>query len=193
MLKSSHSPTPPSEGCIATTFVPESAPLPGFAPIETVMSPVKSLTWPPDASYTVIRTGGITWPTCIVRGRSVNSRWFPLGSGGVQRTLKLACPVPPAGTFTVCGFGLVTAQFAATPDRETVRLPEARPVNVTLPLVAIALLVPPSTVTVYPSGSGLTPVVFVVTVRSPVGVDGGMTSNGLLSRGGNPPPAARSV
>jgi len=73
--------------------------------------------------------------------------------GAVQLTVKLAEPVPPAGTLTVCGFGVVldTVQLLATVS-VTMWLPAGSALNVTLPPGAIvpvlALAVPASTVTV---------------------------------------------
>src|SRR6266566_2844374 len=82
-------------------------------------------------------------------------------------TAMVAVPVPPAGTATVPAFPPLTVQFDATPDSATGLAP-AGTVKVALPLLAIAWLVVPSTVTVYPSASGLEPVVLVVTVRAPL-------------------------
>ena len=55
-------------------------------------------------------------------------------------------PVPPAGTVTVPGFAPLTVQFEATPESATGLAP-AGTVKVALPLVAIAWLAVPSTVT----------------------------------------------
>src|SRR5437870_13792616 len=62
-------------------------------------------------------------------------------------TASVAAPVPPGGTVTVPGFAPLTEQFDATPDSATGLAP-AGTVKVALPLVAIAWLVVPSTVTV---------------------------------------------
>ena len=67
---------------------------------------------------------------------------------GAQLSEKGAPVVAPAVTVTVWGFALVTLQFPAIPERATVWLPAATPVNVTVPLLAIGWLAPPSTVTV---------------------------------------------
>ena len=56
--------------------------------------------------------------------------------------------VPPAGTSTLRDVPPLTEQFDATPERATVWFPAESPLNVTLPLVPIDLLVLPSTVTV---------------------------------------------
>ena len=56
--------------------------------------------------------------------------------------------VPPAGTLTLREVPPLTEQFDATPDSCTEWLPADNPLNVTLPLVPIDLLAPPSTVTV---------------------------------------------
>ncbi|PYO81045.1 MAG: hypothetical protein DMD68_13890 [Gemmatimonadetes bacterium] len=56
--------------------------------------------------------------------------------------------VPPEGTVAVCGSGLLTEQFDATPESATVWLPAETPLNVTLLLIPIAWPGPPSTATV---------------------------------------------
>src|SRR5207253_586850 len=85
-----------------------------------------------------------------------------------QLTEKVVVVVPPDGTVTVRGFAPLTLQFDATPDSASAWA-HAGPVNVTLAFVAIGWLIePPSTVTVYPSGSRSEPVVLAVTVRLPV-------------------------
>ena len=70
-------------------------------------------------------------------------------AGAVQVAENDAVAVPPEGTLTVWEVPPLTVQFGATPEIATVWLPDASPVNVTLPpLVAIGWLVVPSTVTV---------------------------------------------
>src|SRR5258705_433973 len=87
----------------------------------------------------------------------------------LTETAVVACP--PGGTLTVRGVPPLTVQFEATPEMATVWLPPARFENVTpvLLLIAIGWPDPPSTATVYPSGSRLDPVVLVVTVQLPAG------------------------
>src|SRR2546428_14184958 len=55
--------------------------------------------------------------------------------GVSQLTEYATVAVPPAGTLTVCGFGLLTVQFAATPDRATLWLPAGVPAHEARPLV----------------------------------------------------------
>src|SRR2546422_9342650 len=55
--------------------------------------------------------------------------------GVSQLTEYATVAVPPAGTLTVCGFGLLTVQFAATPDRATLWLPAGVPAKRALPFV----------------------------------------------------------
>jgi hypothetical protein len=62
--------------------------------------------------------------------------------------VKVVVAVPPDGTVTICELPPSTAQFAATSVSATVWLPAGTPVNVTVPSVPIAWLVPSSTVTV---------------------------------------------
>jgi len=90
----------------------------------------------------------------------------------VQLTENVVVAVLPEGTLTVRDVPPLTVQFAATPEIATVWLPAAKFVNVmpVLLLIAIGWPGPPSTATVYPSGSRLEPVVLVVTVRLPGGV-----------------------
>ena len=68
--------------------------------------------------------------------------------GAVQLTENDVDAVPPAGTLTVRDVPPLTEQLLATPDSTTVWLAAASPLNVTLPLVPMAWLAPPSTVTV---------------------------------------------
>jgi hypothetical protein len=71
------------------------------------------------------------------------------GDGGVvQVTENVVDAVPPDGTVTVWEVPPLTVQFAGTPESTTPWLPAARLVNVTLPLIPIAWLDVPSTVTV---------------------------------------------
>ena len=70
------------------------------------------------------------------------------GGGAVQLTENDVDAVPPAGTLTVRDVPPLTEQLLATPDSTTVWLAAASPLNVTLPLVPMAWLAPPSTVTV---------------------------------------------
>src|SRR5207237_2250550 len=160
-------------------------PLPGLESISMVTVPLKSATSCSDASYTVARTGVMTWPTCTVWGSSVKTRWVaPPGGGATQVIAKVACAVAPDGTVTVSGSGPLTAQFAATPLKDSEWSPAETLLSVIFALMPIRLLVPPSSVTVYPSGSRFAPVVLVVIVRLPVGGGGGgtgVTLNGSLS------------
>jgi hypothetical protein len=86
-------------------------------------------------------------------------------------TANDAEPDPPAGTDAVCEV-LPAWQLLASPDSVTVWLPEDRLLKVTLPLSPMDWDPPPSTLTVYPSGSRSEPLVLVETVREPV-VGGG--------------------
>ena len=90
---------------------------------------------------------------------------FPVAAE--QLTVNAAVAVPPEGTETVWELPPLTVQFAATPESVTLWLPAARLVNERLPLIPIAWPGPPSTATVYPSGSRFEPVVLVDTVRLP--------------------------
>jgi hypothetical protein len=90
-----------------------------------------------------------------------------VGCGTPHVTEKVVVPVPPAGTVTVRGFAALTAQFDATPDNATGLAPAGTEI-VVLPLIAIAWLTVPSTVSVYPSASRLEPVELVLTVRLPL-------------------------
>src|SRR5947208_7961344 len=95
--------------------------------------------------------------------------------------------VCPAVTLTVCEAPPLTVQLAATPVSSTVWLLTLSPVKVTpvLLLLPIGWLLVPSTVTVYPSVSGLSPDVLVVTRRLPLGGGGpGVMSNESLSATG---------
>src|SRR5205823_3840716 len=91
-----------------------------------------------------------------------------IGRASLQFTWNATEVLPPAGTFAVCEVPPLTVQFAATPESVTLWLPEERSANVWLPLSAIDALFVPSTLTVYPSGSRLAPVVVVVTFSVPV-------------------------
>src|SRR2546430_16531339 len=90
------------------------------------------------------------------------------GGGAAQPTENAVDTVLPACTLTVRDVPPLTVQFAATPDSATVWFPAERSVNVTLPLVPIAWLAPPATVTVQPSAATFDPLVLVLTVRVPV-------------------------
>src|SRR2546425_12666335 len=83
----------------------------------------------------------------------------------MQLTEYATVAVPPAGTLTVCGFGLLTVQFAATPDRATLWLPAGIPAKVALPLVGADWFDVPSSVTPYPSGSMLETEVAALAVK----------------------------
>src|SRR2546425_11769369 len=71
----------------------------------------------------------------------------------MQLTEYATVAVPPAGTLTVCGFGLLTVQFAATPDRATLWLPAGIPANVALPLGGADWFDVPARGATYPSRS----------------------------------------
>src|SRR5207237_10110417 len=97
-------------------------PLPGLESISMVTVPLKSATSCSDASYTVARTGVMTWPTCTVWGSSVKTRWVaPPGGGATQVIAKVACAVAPDGTVPVSGPGRLTAHVAARPPDESGR------------------------------------------------------------------------
>src|SRR5436309_10986103 len=111
----------------------------------------------------------------------------------VQVTAKAVTAVAPSLTATVRGLGAVTVQLVATPVSSTVWLATLSPLNVTpvLLLFPIDWLVVPSTVTVYPSVSTLSPDVLVVTRRLPLG--GGVTAKVLLVAAVSGGAVARSV
>src|SRR5205823_2073771 len=88
--------------------------------------------------------------------------------GPLQFTWNATEVLPPAGTFAVCEVPPLTVQFAATPESVTLWLPEERSANDWLDALPIDALFVPSTLTVYPSGSRLAPVVVVVTFSVPV-------------------------
>src|SRR5438105_9624590 len=71
-----------------------------------------------------------------------------VGGGAAQLMENDVEAVPPAGTLTVRDVPPLTEQLLATPDRTTEWLPEESPLKVTLPLMPIAWLAPPSTVAV---------------------------------------------
>src|SRR6184192_1974694 len=111
--------------CIVLRAV-DRVPLPGLESISMVTVPIKPATSLYDTSYTVARTGGMTWPTCTVWGSSVKTRWVAPPNGGAAHVIaKLACAVAPEGTVTVCGLALVTAQFEATPLKDSEWSPAA--------------------------------------------------------------------
>ena len=64
------------------------------------------------STVTVYPSGSRLEPPVLVVTRKVPG-------GVVQFTVKAAVTVPPEGTLTVCGFALVTLQFAATPESAT--------------------------------------------------------------------------
>ena len=65
-------------------------------------------------------------------------------------------------TLTSLGFGSATVQLSAIPVSRTLCVPALNGVMLTVPLVGMGVLGPPSTSTAYPSGSRSTPVVVVV-------------------------------
>src|SRR5437899_1545291 len=83
---------------------------------------------------------------------------YPSGSRFAPVVLVDTVRLPSAGADAGC---------TATPESVTLWLPAARLVNERLPLIPIAWPGPPSTATVYPSGSRFEPVVLVDTVRLP--------------------------
>src|SRR5206468_1597655 len=64
-----------------TLVVPASVPPPGFAPIATVINPVKPVTSSPPPSSAVTRTAGIVCPACVVCGCVVKATWVAGGGG----------------------------------------------------------------------------------------------------------------
>src|SRR5438552_2640957 len=76
-----------------TLVVPASVPPPGFAPIATVIRPVKLVTVFPDASRAVTRTAGIVWPAWVDCGCVVNARF--VAGGAVILNDVLVVPVNP--------------------------------------------------------------------------------------------------
>src|SRR2546430_15807172 len=117
-----------------------------------------------------------------------------LPMSAVQVTAKPVTAVAPSLTATVRGLGAVTVQLVATPVSSTVWLLTLSPVKVTpvLLLLPIGWLLVPSTVTVYPSVSGLSPDVLVVTRRLPLGGGGpgGMSDEAPSGPGAARPDAA---
>src|SRR2546422_9978016 len=87
--------------------------------------------------------------------------------GVSQLTEYATVAVPPAGTLTVCGFGLLTVQFAATPDRATLWLPAGIPADVALPLVRTDWVDVPAGATPHPSGTMLEPEAAAAAVTLP--------------------------
>src|SRR5882762_8042332 len=65
-----------------TLVVPDSVPPPGFAPIATVITPVKPVTTPFDASRAATCTAGIVCPASVDWGCVVNARFVAGGGGG---------------------------------------------------------------------------------------------------------------
>src|SRR5205823_586984 len=114
------------------------------------------------STLTVYPSGSRLAPVVVVVTFSVRSE------ERLQFTWNATEVLPPAGTFAVCEVPPLTVQFAATPESVTSWLPEERLANDWLPLSAIDALFVPSTLTVYPSGSRLAPVVVVVTFSVPV-------------------------
>jgi hypothetical protein len=71
-----------------------------------------------------------------------------LPAGATQLTEKAAVALPPAGTLTVWELPPLTVQLFGTPLKLTVWLPAPSPETVTLVLMPIAWLAPPSTANV---------------------------------------------
>ncbi len=86
----------------------------------------------------------------------------------VHATLKLASATAPPATVTVRGLSPATVQLAAIPASPTTCSPTLSAVTETLPLTSMARPASLSTVTLYPSGSGSTPLVATLMARSPV-------------------------
>src|SRR3989442_14901958 len=104
--------------------------------VATSASPCRGL----PASNPLIRMFVFCWPDVPIS----LSRVMPLAAcaATVHVTVKDAGAVPPEGTGTVCVLPPLTVQLGATPERLTVWLPAASPVNVALPpLVASGWLV----------------------------------------------------
>src|SRR6266513_2440222 len=106
----------------------------------------------PPSTVTVYPSG--SRPEPVVLADAVR---FPVGVAHV--TVNVVVAVPPDGTLTVREVPPLTEQLPATPEIATVWLPAANPVYEALPLIASACGEPPSTVTVYPSGSRFEPLV----------------------------------
>src|SRR5437773_245215 len=76
--------------------VPASVPPPGFAPIATVIDPVKPVTTFPASSSADTRTAGIVCPACVVCGCVVKATWVAGGGGAaVMLNAVLVAPVKP--------------------------------------------------------------------------------------------------
>src|SRR5207249_1165697 len=65
-----------------TLVVPDSVPPPGFAPIATVIDPVKPVTTFPASSSADTRTAGIGWPAWLLCGCVVKATWVAGGGDG---------------------------------------------------------------------------------------------------------------
>src|SRR6058998_2840774 len=76
-----------------TLVVPDSVPPLGFAPIATVIDPVKPVTTFPASSSAETCTADIVWPAWVVCGCVVKATWVA-GGGGAAVMLKLALVVP---------------------------------------------------------------------------------------------------
>ena len=61
----------------------------------------------------------------------VTTRSPVVGGGATQLIVKSACPVPPAGTDTFCGFASFTVQLDGTPTSVTEWSPAASVEKVT--------------------------------------------------------------
>src|SRR5437868_3142680 len=77
----------------AAESVPVSVPLAGFAPIATVIVPVKPVTTAFEASSADTRTVGIVVPACVLVGWVEKIKW--VAGGAVMLNSPLVAPVRP--------------------------------------------------------------------------------------------------
>src|SRR5262245_10457065 len=99
MLKSENVATPETAG---TVLVPDSEPLPGFAPMATVMLPAKVVTVFPWASCAVTLTAGVmVAPAVVFKGGGTEKISFVAGAGMMSKAALVIVGRPELDAFSV--------------------------------------------------------------------------------------------